>query len=50
MTERTPFQLVFVNGRTALVVAAERMTDLPSALMALGLGGPRRVIMLVEGR
>jgi SLOG in TRPM, prokaryote len=45
----SPFQLLFSSGGRALAVRADRTADLPTALTALGLGGPRPAVVLVGG-
>ena len=45
----TPFRIGFECGRTAIAVRVDRPSDMPIALTALGLHGPRPVVVLVGG-
>jgi SLOG in TRPM, prokaryote len=44
-----PFEVAFPNGAKARAVRVRRSEELPAALLELGLGGPRPVLVLVGG-
>ena len=44
-----PFRVGFECCRTAVAVRVDRSSDMPAALGALGLHGPRQVVVLVGG-
>jgi SLOG in TRPM, prokaryote len=44
-----PFPLGFEDGRTATAVRVDQASDMPGALAALGLRGPRPVVVVIGG-